>query len=298
MNGKPLVSVVIPTYNRKTLVARAIKSVLDQTYDRLELLVIDDGSTDGTGDSLEALRSDPRFRYTFQTNQGQSAARNRGISQAKGDFIAFLDSDNYWQVDKLETQIAFWEENEESDILYSEIIPVDEAGTRITKKDVGRLSGVILSELLRTNFITNNTVLVRKKCFEEMGGFDERLRYAEDYDLWLRFATRYRFLYHPREVTWYCYEGDRLSAQEENVLDANYRILTQFFRRFPTAVTERARKQAWSRFYLWRSETSWSRGKHPQLAGVIKSIFYDPVNHRAWALFARQLISKIVMKLK
>lgn len=290
MDCEPLISVVIPTYNRRTLVARAIKSVLEQTYDRLELLVIDDGSTDGTGESLEPFRTDPRFRYTFQENRGQSAARNSGIRQAKGDLVAFLDSDNYWQVDKLETQIAFWGENEDSEILYSEIIPVDEAGSRLVKRDVQRHSGDILNELLRSNFITNNTVLVKKKCFDEMGGFDERLRYAEDYDLWLRFATRYRFLYHPREVVCYCYEGDRLSAQEEKVLDANFRILSQFFSRFPTAVAERTRKQAWSRFYLWRSETSWNLGKRPQLSDVINAVTNNPCDSRCWRLLAKQVL--------
>lgn len=290
MACEPLVSVVIPTFNRKTMLSRAIDSVLEQSYTNLELFVIDDGSSDGTGECIRKYCDDARFHYFYQENKGQSAARNFGIGKSNGEFIALLDSDNYWLRDKLKNQIEFFNGRKDSDILYSEIVPIDEHGKELPKRSQQRFSGYVLGNLLRANFVTNNTVLVKRKCFDEMGGFDEKLRYAEDYDLWLRFATRYRFIYHPCEVACYCCEGDRLSSQEEKVLEANQNILSRFFTMFPDSVTGREKRCAWSRYYKWRIESQWGAGVKPSLNETIRAAFLNPLDIQCWRLVAKRII--------
>jgi glycosyltransferase involved in cell wall biosynthesis len=272
------------------MVSRAIESVLEQSYTNLELIVIDDGSSDGTRERIQKYSDDERFHYYSQENKGQSAARNFGISKSQGEYIALLDSDNYWLRDKLEKQIEFLRNKEDCDVLFSEVFLVNEHGNVLTKMYSQRFSGYILGRLLQANFVTNNTVLVKKRCFEEMGGFDEDLRYAEDYDLWLRFATRYRFVYHPYEVTYYCCEGERLSFNEEKVLEANHRILTRFFQMFPQSVTTREKNHAWSRFYKWQIESKLNSGKKPSVNDLVKVVSLNPSNIQNWRLLAKSIL--------
>jgi glycosyltransferase involved in cell wall biosynthesis len=295
MSWEPLVSVIMPTYNRKGIVSRAIQSVLDQSYTKIELHVIDDGSTDGTAESLEEFKNDPRFNYYYQNNRGQSAARNLGISKSNGEIIAFLDSDNYWKTDKLEYQLRFWDTNSGFEIIYSEGIGIDERGQETPKNNRQRHSGNILRKLLSSNFVTNNTALVLKKCFVEMGGFDESLRISEDYDLWLRFATRYRFLYYPRDVAFYRVEGDdRLSAQEAKCIAANFVILANLFEKYPKAVSAWKQRKAFGALYKWKIEEAWNRGAKPAFSEVSRSLSLTPLDSRGWRHLVKWFVIRTV----
>jgi glycosyltransferase involved in cell wall biosynthesis len=292
MSAEMLVSVIIPTYNRKDLVQRAVSSVLNQTYRNLELLVVDDGSNDGSGEALSYFNSDPRFHYTYQENRGQSAARNRAIASASGDLIAFLDSDNYWAPDKIQRQLAFWSGKTEYDILYSLGFSIDIAGNIVLSgKQISRPSGWILDQLIFSNFITNNTVLVARHCFQKLGSFDESLRIAEDYDLWLRFATRHKFLHHPERVTYYCVEGERLSAHEEQNIEVNFQILSKFFQEHPNQVSSWKQKQAMSNLLTWRIESRWNRGIRPSVQEILRTITCNPFDQRTWRHLAKYVIS-------
>ena len=292
MNKLPLVSVIMPVFNRETLISRAIKSVLDQTYNNIELFVIDDGSSDGTRLVCEGFVGDSRFHYFFQENSGQSAARNLGIKKSRGEFIAFLDSDNYWSLNKIESQISFFYNNPNFDILYSDIIPIDEHGNRLQRKTFKKFSGRILNNLLCYNFVTNNTALVRRKCFDELGGFDESLRCAEDYDLWLRFAVRYRFLHHPEAVTYYCCEGEgRLSSQEEKVLNANIKIVSRFFDQYPHVVPLWIKNRAWSGLYIWKIQFQLYLGVRPNRLEIMKAVGLNPLDIRGWKILAKVFLT-------
>lgn len=277
-----LVTVIIPTLNRASQVVRAVSSVLNQTFKQLEVRVIDDGSTDDTREQLVQFSSDCRFFYRYQPNQGQSAARNVGIREAKGDFIALLDSDNLWYPDKLEKQISFLADHPGYDIVYSNIQPIDNQGRLQKIGSYIRFSGDILHQLVLRNFITNNTALVKRHCFEELGGYDEALRFAEDYDLWLRFATKYRFLYHPQTVASYTLSGDRVSTEEAKVLEANQMILTRFFEQFPHAVSSRIKRRCWSNLGLWKIKYNHSRNNSLEIREIWKLIMEDPTNVDTW----------------
>ncbi len=180
------VAVIIPTYNRKAMVQEAIGSVLRQSYRNFELIVVDDGSTDGTG---EVLRHFPQIRYFLQERRGVSAARNFGVRKAQGRLIAFLDSDDLWLPQKLEVQVAFMQENPKVQICQTEEIWLRN-GVRVNpRKRHRKPSGDIFAPSLELCLVSPSAVVIRKEFFEEMGGFDESLPACEDYDLWLRIAA-------------------------------------------------------------------------------------------------------------
>jgi glycosyltransferase involved in cell wall biosynthesis len=185
----PLVSVIIPTYNRKGFLIEAITSVLDGSFCDYEVIVVDDGSTDGTAEAISELE-DP-IRYHYQSNRGVSNARNTGVQLSGGKYIAFLDSDDLWQNMKLEFQVDFLANNPEFRICHSDEIWIRN-GTRINQKDRHRkFSGDIFEKCLPLCIISPSSILMERSVFDDLGGFDETLPVCEDYDLWLRMTLRY-----------------------------------------------------------------------------------------------------------
>jgi glycosyltransferase involved in cell wall biosynthesis len=219
----PLVSVLIPTYNRAHLLPGTVRTALDQSYSALEVLIIDDGSTDRTAEVVaELARADGRVRYIRQQNRGVSAARNTGIRAARGDFLAFLDSDDHWKDWKLEIQMAcmrrlphvgmVWTDMEAVDPhgrvlnprynrehyaayqwftydqLFTERYRLDEVapGCRDLVGDSCVYAGDIYSAMVMGNLVLTSTVLVRRERFERVQGFDEEFRSGEDHDYHLR----------------------------------------------------------------------------------------------------------------
>jgi glycosyltransferase involved in cell wall biosynthesis len=186
----PLVSVIIPTYNRARLVQEALASVEAQTFRDFEVLVVDDGSTDDTAEALALQRGVRVLRH--RSRQGVAAARNLGIAAARGEWLAFLDSDDLWLPDKLARQIAYLEQR--PDLL---LCQTDETwvrnGVRVNKPTSHRkLAGEIFLPSLERCMISPSAVILHRRLIEEHGGFDEALPAAEDYDLWLRLTWRYK----------------------------------------------------------------------------------------------------------
>ena len=192
----PLVSVIIPTYNRAHLVGRAIRSVLNQTYQDFELIVVDDGSTDSTEKVVKGFIDD-RIRYIrHNENKGGSAARNSGIEVARGGYVAFQDSDDEWLPEKLEKQLKVFEDAPpDVGVVYTRLRWLDER-TRMElgpAKSTREMGGNIHTDLLEGNFIGTPTVLVRRECFDKVGVFDERLPRLQDWELWIRISEYYQF---------------------------------------------------------------------------------------------------------
>jgi GT2 family glycosyltransferase len=188
----PRVSVVIPTYNRQRLVQDTIDSVLRQTFKDLELIVIDDGSTDDTRRVLHD-RYGTRIRYIYQENQGESAARNHGITLAEGEYVGFVDSDDLWHPDKLKSQVELLEANPRIGLVSTQAYWINYQGLRLRKppEGLGRQTDTISwAELVLDNVIAGggSSVLIRKECLERAGGFDQSIRFGEEWDLWIRIA--------------------------------------------------------------------------------------------------------------
>jgi glycosyltransferase involved in cell wall biosynthesis len=216
------ISVIIPTYNRVSLLGRAIQSVLRQSLDDLQLLIIDDGSNDGTKEFVRALE-DPRVDYIrHKTNQGASAARNTGLSRANGEFVAFLDSDDEWLETKLEKQLAaFAEGNDRLGVVYTTFRKIDWR----YEPELPRWRGDIRAKILVNNFVgTASTPLIRSSCFAESGNFDETICGSEDWDLWIRLADAWEFEHIPENLVNYYPQPISLTSDREGALGA-YRIL-------------------------------------------------------------------------
>lgn len=186
MTKNPLISVVIPVYNRSDMILRALDSVHAQTYRNYELIVVNDGSTDATERVLRELASDIILINT--ENRGVSAARNIGIENAKGEWIAFLDSDDLWMEDKLQKQIYYIEENPKIRIFQSDEVWIRNSKRHNPKKKHQKIGGDIFIPSLSLCLVSPSAVIIHKDIFSDYGLFDENMPVCEDYDLWLRIA--------------------------------------------------------------------------------------------------------------
>lgn len=205
-------TVIIPTYNRLHFLKEAVASVFGQTYTNFELIVVDDGSTDGTRDFVAGLANP--VRYVRQENAGPSSARNRGFVEARGEFITFLDSDDLWQPTKLAAQIALMRNEPEATVCYTDEIWI-RRGKRINQgKRHRKYGGWIFEKCVPLCIVSPSSVLMRRAFFEEVGLFDEHLPACEDYDLWLRAALRFPFHFIPEKlIVKRGGQADQLSAQ-------------------------------------------------------------------------------------
>jgi len=187
----PKVSVIVPTYNRADRLERALNSIVSQTYQDFELIVVDDGSTDKT---YQLMKSFPKAQYFYiKKNSGVSKARNVGLAFAKGELICFLDSDDLWKEKKIQIQSLWLENNKDSQICYTDEIWVRN-GVRVNPMNRHRkYSGDIFRHCLGLCIVSPSSVMIRAKLFDEIGNFDESLPACEDYDLWLRIASKYAF---------------------------------------------------------------------------------------------------------
>ena len=190
----PKVSVVITCYNYGKYLIESIQSALDQTFSCFEIIVIDDGSTDNTRSLMSKYVSDSRVRYIYQENLGRPKAKNRGIAESKGEFVAFLDADDIWALDKIERQIELFTDPDIG-VVYCRRNWIDPEGRVITGNERRLRRGNILDFIFVDNFICFSSSIVRKHLLTAVGGFDENLPMGIDYDLWTRLAARCQFDY-------------------------------------------------------------------------------------------------------
>ena len=223
LDRTPKVSVIIPTFNRSKTVMRAVKSVLNQSYQNIEIIVIDDGSTDDTATILGLLNDKVQVHY--QKNLGAGAARNAGIKYAQGEFIAFLDSDDEWYSDKLEIQMKRFSKEPDIDLISTGTIFVDQSGKIHRIQSVER-SGYLFEKLLYTNEISTSSVVVKRKCLINNNLFFRTdLPCREDWDLWIRLSARCQFEIMPDIlVRNHIQKNSRGSASPE-FLGQQYRVI-------------------------------------------------------------------------
>jgi glycosyltransferase involved in cell wall biosynthesis len=200
-SNMPKVSVIIPTYNYGKYIEKAIDSVLAQTYQDFEIIVVNDGSTDNTREIIETKYKN-KVRYFYQENKGAPAARNKGIKESKGEYLAFLDADDYFEPSSVEKKVSLLESNKDSGWVYSDWDYLDIQGNVLKFAFANapfaskrKLRGYIFKDMLCGTLISTPAVLVCKTWVEEVGGFDERLNAFQDYDLWLRISYRYEVEY-------------------------------------------------------------------------------------------------------
>ncbi|MDC0384177.1 glycosyltransferase family 2 protein [Candidatus Marinimicrobia bacterium] len=210
------ISVVIPSFNRKNTLSRSIDSVLKQTYKPSEIILVDDGSTDGTRGFI--LSSYPNIKYFFQPKKGVSSARNKGILESSSEWIAFLDSDDEWMPQKLEKQKKQLEKHSGIFISHTNEIWIRN-GVRVNQmKKHQKYGGYIFDKCLDICRMSPSSILIHKRVISDIGVFDETLQVCEDYDLWLRITSKYSVLFE-KELLIIKYGGhkDQLSKVKEGI---------------------------------------------------------------------------------
>lgn len=251
----PKVSTVVPAYNAMRFLPQTVASALAQTWQDFELLIIDDGSSDGI-DVWAAQHPDARIRLIRQANQGAATARNTGILEAEGEYIAFLDADDLWEPTKLERQVACLEARPEVGLVHTAIRYIDEDGY-----DTGRIlrsegdgdvwKQVVLHMLIRCG----STPIIRRSCFDKVGVFDPQLGFAEDWDMWIRIAAQYHFAVINDPLVSYRQHSSNMTKGHKVIMPNLEKVLARAFYDAPSQ-DENIKDEAYGRAYLfaaWRA---------------------------------------------
>lgn len=228
------VSVILPVYNGGKFIAETIESMLSQTIKDFEVLVVDDGSTDDSKEIIQKYisNSNREIRYFYQENKGIAAARNKGIKESNGKYIAFLDQDDLWLPEKLERQVKYLEENPDTALVYTDSIRFGDCSNawKLTPYE-----GKVFLQLINGNFISALTVVVRREVFKKVGCFDEdrNLMGCDDYDMWLRIASIYKIGYiNEKLARWRAHSKGYTYAQSTKMNRAAIAVLEKNFRLF------------------------------------------------------------------
>ncbi len=284
MSRTPLVSCLMPAYNAASTLPAAIRSVLEQTLGDLELIVVDDGSTDETPEVLEAL-TDARVLRLRQPRAGPSVARNRALAAARGTWVACIDADDVWLPQKLAWQTSAMARDPAAAVAYGWTDLVDGELRPLAGDGRVRFEGEVLVELLRQNFICcGSNTLLRRAALVETGGFDESLEAAEDWELHVRLAARYRFVCVPEVVVWYRRTATSLSTDTQLVERAFLAARRKVFADVPKPlhVLQAPATGSFYRYlcrHAWRSDSWTSVPRYAALA-----LWHDPLwfRRRTW----------------
>lgn len=221
----------MPTYNHSTFIERSVSSVLAQTYSNCEVIIIDDGSQDDTAEHVaRRWASDSRVIYVYQENRGLGAARNKGLSLARGEYVQFLDADDSIATRKFESQVRMFETDKTADIVYSDYAHLDGDRSHIGEVALPLALGESpLSRLIRENFLPVHSPLIKRGIFGREGGFDESRVAQEDWDFWLRLACRnYKFSYLPGLFAYYHHDGSTMTNNSELMYQGGMHLLNKY----------------------------------------------------------------------
>lgn len=221
----PLVTFFIPSYNHAKYVEKSIVSVCEQTYENLEVIIIDDGSTDGSHDLILELQKKYNFKYIHRPNKGLIKTLNEALEIAKGEYICWGGSDDIFLKDKAERQVAFLKENPDFVLCYGKMTFINNQGGIIKNaKSKHSRSGFVFDSLLQRCFITLPTVMIKTSIIREFGGFDERF-FLEDYPLWLKISKKYQIGFLDEFLTYYRLHDSNVSSNLVKMVKEVERIL-------------------------------------------------------------------------
>ena len=233
-----MISIIIPAYDAEKYLANTIQSVINQTFTDWELIIINDGSTDGTLELINNFQDkDSRIKVFSYENAGVAHSRNRGIAEAKGEYIAFLDADDLWTPDKLEMQLKVLQKNSDASVAYSWVDYIDEAGKFLYPGSHITVNGDAYSKLLINNFLENGSnPLVRRDALAKIGNFDVNLPPAEDWDLYLRLALEYQFVVIPKPQILYRLCTNSCSANIIKMETQALRVIEKAYNQTPESL--------------------------------------------------------------
>jgi len=283
MRKQGLVSVVTATYNMAGYIAETLESILAQDYAYLESIVIDDGSTDNTAEVLQPYLETGRVRVVHQENSGQTVAKNRGITESRGEFIAFCDADDTWRRDKLSKQVAAFGLDENIAVVFSDINCIDGNGDPYEIPPMRRVGGRITADLLLDNFIPFPTSIARASVLEEVGGFDENLSMSIDYDLWLRISVDHLMHHIPEPLANYRIWEGQMSKKMGERLDNFFQLLERFLADHPECVTEAEKDRAWAHALVTRGQWHAEEGRRKAaMEDYVRAMRHQFFGERVW----------------
>ena len=253
----PMVTVVLPSYNSMHYIAETMETVLNQTYQDFEVLVVNDGSTDDTPNWINRLsQKEPKVRMVSQANQGLAGARCTGVTNAKGKYVAFIDDDDLWEPTKLEKQVNSLESNPQAGLCYTWTALADSGGKATGRVIASNAEGNVWKQMTEMNIVCcGSTPMIRRSCFDEVGLFDHEVSPSDDWDMWWRISARYPFTLVREALILYRQHPNNSSKKCEHML-ATSRILIE--RNFANAPMEllHLRNRSYGCIYLylgWRA---------------------------------------------
>lgn len=284
------ISVIIPTYNRGSLIERSVKSVLEQDYHNLEVIIVDDCSTDNTKEVIGSL-DDGRIKYIQHTyNNGANAARNTGIKAAKGDYIAFQDSDDEWMPEKLSKQVKIFDDSDDKNlgIVYTAFWKIEETIKKyIPSKDILKTSGDLHDTLLGTNFISTQSLLIKKECLLNVGMFDEKLPRLQDWELLLRLSKHYHFYLVDEPLVNVYYTEGSISTNQKKLTDTLILILEKHYDDFAKD------KKVLASYYCYISQQFYlASDKKETYYYCLKALKLDSLKLKLWFILMSFLLGK------
>ncbi len=297
-DSKPLVSIVITCYNYGHYLESCIKSVLDQTYQNFEVILVDDGSTDNTRNIVEPFLDDSRINFIQQNNCGQANAKNRGIKQSRGAYIAFLDADDMWHSEKLAKQIPLFADPKVA-VVFSRAMYIDEYGNDLNleitsfNKYIQPKEGRVLKHLLFDNFIPFSSAVVRRELIKD--GFNEKIKMGIDWELWLKLSINHEFREVPEKLL--LYRMGHPGQMSKNMIE-RFRSTDTILDRFITDQKHRIRKTwidaALAYKYCFRAEYYSKYNSSQAVALYLKAIYNKPIFIPAWKGIVKMILRFVV----
>ncbi|MGB7444911.1 MAG: glycosyltransferase family A protein [Coleofasciculaceae cyanobacterium] len=278
----PKVTVVIPAYNAMRYLPETMETALSQTYTDFEVLVVNDGSTDHTAEWVSQL-TDSRVRIVSQENKGLAGARNTGVANAKGEYIAFLDADDLWELTKLEKQVRCLDENPKVGLVYTWTALADQDGKSTGRVIKSHAEGDVWKELLEFNMVCcGSTPLIRRSCLEAVGLFAKDVTPSDDWEMWLRLASQFHFGVVKEPLIRYRQHASNSSKKSQVMLETSRTIIERTFASAPTDLLH-LRNRSYGSIYLylgWRAieNTDHQEARHfrQQACAHRPQLFFSP----------------------
>lgn len=292
-----LISVIIPVYNGEKTIYKTIQSVLKQTFLDLEILVIDDGSTDSTVEIVKSI-FDSRLHIYSYPNVGISANRNRGLAKATGEYLSFIDADDLWVSDKLEAQLNALLKHPQAALAYSWTDYIDmngnflKSGRRITE------TGNVYSKLLMYNFLENGSnPLIRSEAFNTVGGFDESLPVAEDWDMWLRISACYEFVLVPEVKIFYRVQANSLSTNLVQMEIDSLQVIERAFTHPKAKSLQHLKKNSLALLYKYLTFKAIENHDEKQHSLKAAQFFWNCIRYNPSVLRQRRIMLIAILKI-
>jgi len=274
----PLISVIIPAYNSEKTIQETIESVIKQTFNDWELIVVNDGSQDRTVEIVSRIKDD-RIKLFSHPNAGAPASRNRGFNNSVGQFIAFLDADDLWTTDKLESQLNALQSHPEAAVAYSWTDYIDESGNFL--KQGGRVifNGNVYSQLLVRNFLENGSnPLIKREAINDIGGFNESLKGGQDWELYLRLGEKYHFVAVEKPQILYRFSTNSISSNALRQGAECLKVIESAFKRAPASILH-LKKHSLANIYKYLAcKTIDSRPTQKKGLAVMRLVFLYALN--------------------